>query len=669
MKGLCKTPAAAIAAAILAGCLPALAVPRYWEADVAAPSAWHTAAYRGESVQLTARLVRGREPFAVPEGAAARILVSTNDFRDGCWEWPAAVSTSGVVRATWTPDMDPGAPAVRIFLAVSESGTNVNYGANCAMRLLGSPGAVPNVLPLPAATIDFAAVRALNAPWLEEEADPVASAWLDASTNAQGAVKFAAHADDADYAGYANHAAYAETAYGLYDTAVVGRERSAAWVIDSIEAAGPAATNYTDAVAAGLSPTGHVHDAADIASGTLSADRIPSLTASKITSGTLSAARLPAATASTLGAVRPDNATLSVASGVLSAPYLTNRLYRADEIDAVASGLALRDDLIADLSGFSSSREVWVRRGPDASEGPTLFSGGAERHVCHAWWQRWNAPEPAPQFPATWLMQASFSAAPARATREGGAALDAFLDLPDVPLGAGGHFATNCLPSGLPTQYASLPGWPSARPCYVVCANVNTDVPATLTMGGVAVSFPASNGVVQVRNVAVPADGGSEVAVDAEPGGAVSLALAVNPWVEFKSAGGWGAVDGGETMPHGGTNAWTMFAWRFDYDGAGTARSRLAMISDAGDWTERTNTVSGLPWGARMPPDIRFRTCFAGFYGGLRGREVWRYGVTRVMSGDVDDAALYRLWRRGRDDLRARGLWTALPQGADYWEE
>ncbi|MBR3086328.1 MAG: hypothetical protein IKH04_07990, partial [Kiritimatiellae bacterium] len=64
---------------------------------------------------------------------------------------------------------------VRIFLAVSESGTNVNYGANCAMRLLGSPGAVPNVLPLPAATIDFASVRALNAPWLEsfEESDPV----------------------------------------------------------------------------------------------------------------------------------------------------------------------------------------------------------------------------------------------------------------------------------------------------------------------------------------------------------------------------------------------------------------------------------------------------------------------------------------------------------------
>lgn len=74
-----------------------------------------------------------------------------------------------------------------------------------------------------------------------------------------------------------------------------------------------------DRIVAGLSPTGHVHDAADIATGVLAADRIPPLDASKITSGTFAASRIPAATASVAGAVRPDGTTLSVANGVMSA--------------------------------------------------------------------------------------------------------------------------------------------------------------------------------------------------------------------------------------------------------------------------------------------------------------------------------------------------------------
>ena len=193
MKRLCTILAIALAAALQA------AVPRRWVADVARPSAAQFAAYRGETVKLEARLADGGRPFAVPAGATARMLVSTNDFRDGCWEWPAEVTTGGVVRATWTPDMDPGAPAVRIFLGVSESGTNVNYGANLTLRLLGSPGPSPNALEPPVRTIDFAAVAALNAPWATPddvaaatngirtvESDPLFSAWADgpAGTNA-----------------------------------------------------------------------------------------------------------------------------------------------------------------------------------------------------------------------------------------------------------------------------------------------------------------------------------------------------------------------------------------------------------------------------------------------------------------------------------------------------
>lgn len=154
-----------ILAITFAAALQAAAIPRVWVADMACPGAAQFSAYRGETVEFEARLVEGGRPFAVPAGATAKMLVSTNDFEGGCWQWPATVSTSGVVRATWLPEYDPGASQVRIFLAVSESGTNINYGANCTMRLLGSPGRTPGALPLPVETIDFAAVRALNAPW------------------------------------------------------------------------------------------------------------------------------------------------------------------------------------------------------------------------------------------------------------------------------------------------------------------------------------------------------------------------------------------------------------------------------------------------------------------------------------------------------------------------
>ena len=178
MKRLCTTLAAALAAAFaaLAG-----AVPRVFEADVLRPGTFQTSAYHGETLSIKARLVEGRErrPFAIPEGAGAQMLVSTNGA--DWWGWPATAATGGVVRAAWTPDMDCGADAYRVFLAVSEGGTNVVYGANMLLRMLGSPGAVPNELPLPAKSIDFSRVAWTNAPWVAAEADPVFAEW--ASTN------------------------------------------------------------------------------------------------------------------------------------------------------------------------------------------------------------------------------------------------------------------------------------------------------------------------------------------------------------------------------------------------------------------------------------------------------------------------------------------------------
>lgn len=195
-----------IAIALTALCTAiAGAVPREFAADVTRPRTFQTECYRGETLEIAARLTDGGRPYAVPAGASAAMLVSTNGA--DWWEWPASVTTGGVVSATWEPRMDSGAAAHRIFLGVSEGGTNRNYGANMLLRMLGSPGEAPNALPLPARRIDFALVSVTNAPWATpadipdvaamtasvarsatNHADEVASAVAVAATNQANAV-------------------------------------------------------------------------------------------------------------------------------------------------------------------------------------------------------------------------------------------------------------------------------------------------------------------------------------------------------------------------------------------------------------------------------------------------------------------------------------------------
>ena len=98
------------------------------------------------------------------------------------WTAPASVTTSGLVRARWTPSMDCGADAYRIFLGVADGGSNLSYRANMLLRMVGSPGETPNVLPLPIPVFDFAKIAWTNAPWgeggtLTEETDPVFREW------------------------------------------------------------------------------------------------------------------------------------------------------------------------------------------------------------------------------------------------------------------------------------------------------------------------------------------------------------------------------------------------------------------------------------------------------------------------------------------------------------
>lgn len=370
-------------------------------------------------------------------------------------------------------------------------------------------------------------------------------------------------------------------------------------------------------------------------------------------------------------------------------PNSPNRrdIYSAQTVDRIVDGAT--NDLAAAVGAMMARIAAWgspyespllSSLGPAGSEGPTVYTRGGENELSVSFWMRYqphaaSTNQAAGLVPGFWpaFCIPQLSMAPARATREGGAALAAFLDLPDVPLGASGHFATNCLPSGLPTQDVSLPGWPSARPCYVVCANVNTDVPATLTMGGVAVTFPASNGVVQVRNVAVPADGGDEVAVDAEPGGAVSLALAVNPWVEFKCLVGnvpeYRYGDGGRGMdgPVQVTNSFVHVVGRLRLSPGGGLDALYTLRNLAGGAMSATGAVSTAFSSGSFPADVRLRHVWGalagGFGGGVSGdpEAVVQRFAPRSAPVWWTDAEVDDLYLRGLRELRARGLDRPLP--------
>ena len=942
--------------------------PGDFSASVAHPATWQASAYRGETVAISAQLTGadGR-PFAVPAGAEASMLWSTNGV-DWFEPRPATVTTGGLVRATWTPDMDCGADSYRIFLRVDDGGaSNINYRANMLLRMLGSPGANPSELPLPAKTIDFSAVAVSNAPWIEAESDPVFGAvsngylrvgggpyvlvppapweedfdpdseydpdflvedelgvyglrylrqWVQSGdratsnalmrairewrpnpitaggqfglaleslgsgalltvggqdalrvvdgyslagdTNAEWRVTgisrpavveggvtnrpwiqvtvrcsmpgpwreaslwasrdfreweetdfqptidgndwiyliptntgyrafkavgtLSPHPDsalstdlrlefsdaipeDAAKRGVTWTDSHGDTHRGAVEIGEGARARvspasmlaapsntvvrsvsvaigpgadatdpsnplkhqaiaignqSRATAVNSIaigsgvkhadetdlEGGGNACASAPQAIALGYSAKSIAEGAMQIGNGVndeahtlkfegvtvvrngrvatdgTDTNTVASMIQAEVEKGVMYGSThrtnvVDEATGTTntwhylrmegVNEVQGSDPVFVLAMNAdTNSPYACtfplypgspNRreIYSAQTIDRIIAGLARRDELLADLRGYATSGSVDVRYGSDAAEGATLWSCGAERNVCFAWWQRWDAPVPQQAMPVTWLMSSMFSAAPARSTSEGGPELPGFLRVEDVPLDANGYWATNCVPQDALDIYGGTSG------DFVVCANVTTDVALTLSIGGTARELAASN-AMQTLNFQVPRGDASVSVQAADAGGAVSLALAVNPWTEYKHSGDWGPQNGSmEHMMPGGTNTWTMFAWRLDYDGAGTVRSRISALTDSGDWEERTNTVSGLCWGARMPENIRFRTVFSSMYGGLQGHEVWRYGLTRVLSGEVDDAALVRWWRRGKDDLSRRGLWNALP--------
>ena len=138
------------------------AVPQEWSVDVSRVQPYQFNAYHGETMELKASFFLRGQPYDVG-GDDFALFWQTNGMGSAYWTAPATAA-SNTVSAVFTGAMDPGAPLVYGFLG----STGSNYRASFAVRFAASPGAVPNELPLPVETIDFAKVAVLNAPWATE---------------------------------------------------------------------------------------------------------------------------------------------------------------------------------------------------------------------------------------------------------------------------------------------------------------------------------------------------------------------------------------------------------------------------------------------------------------------------------------------------------------------
>lgn len=173
-----------------------------WHAETSTSLAKSWSMRQGATKTLEAHLLDFGEPLELTNGTPCALLWQTNGMAaNEWWELPAAVTTNGVATAEFTADLPSGAKA-NCFFHVGLAGS-LCYDALCTISVLPSPGYVVNALPLPASTIDFAVVSALNAPWttpsdvtnlfsvigggvIEEEdpiATPIALAALAAATN------------------------------------------------------------------------------------------------------------------------------------------------------------------------------------------------------------------------------------------------------------------------------------------------------------------------------------------------------------------------------------------------------------------------------------------------------------------------------------------------------
>ena len=167
------------------------AVPLHWTVETSRATPTTFEAYQGETLALEASLQSYGKPLEAPSNYS--LYWQTNGMGSTYWSVPCPVPTSSLVGAptnvlfaTWSPTNDVGAKVYNCF--IGQPGTI--YHAAFQLRLRPSPGATPNVLPLPVKTLDFSKVFVLNPPYYTKvEADTRISNATNAIRRVNGAAR------------------------------------------------------------------------------------------------------------------------------------------------------------------------------------------------------------------------------------------------------------------------------------------------------------------------------------------------------------------------------------------------------------------------------------------------------------------------------------------------
>ena len=147
MKHLCTALATALAAAFCAS-----AKTFDWPIDAPTAGARQFTAYHGETVRFNLRF-----GGSMTNLSPACIYYQTNGMGKAEWFGP-------VPGTVFHPSNDCGAAAYRFFILCNDP-DGKDYTANGSLRLLDSPGFLPNELPLPPRVLDFDLLSVSNAPW------------------------------------------------------------------------------------------------------------------------------------------------------------------------------------------------------------------------------------------------------------------------------------------------------------------------------------------------------------------------------------------------------------------------------------------------------------------------------------------------------------------------